>query len=121
MNQLYFCKQPDGNSVEAVHHREPRGGQNRIDHLWIRVRDLDASRRFYEAVAPLVGLRVKDGSANRFHVAGAGRSFALVRDDQCRFSDVWGSATCALIAHIPWGRSVGGTDCPDCLDSDHVR
>jgi hypothetical protein len=25
------------------------------------------------------------------------------------------SATCALIAHIPWGRSVGGTDCPDCL------
>jgi hypothetical protein len=28
-----------------------------------------------------------------------------------------GSATCALIAHIPWGRSVGGTDCPDYLDS----
>jgi hypothetical protein len=26
-----------------------------------------------------------------------------------------GSATCALIAHIPWGRSVGGTDCPDCF------
>ena len=24
-----------------------------------------------------------------------------------------GSATCTLIAHIPWGRSVGGTDCPD--------
>jgi hypothetical protein len=32
-----------------------------------------------------------------------------------------GSAACALIAHIPWGRSVGGTDCPDCLDSDHAR
>ena len=29
----------------------------------------------------MVGLRVKDGSANRFHVAGASRSFALVRDD----------------------------------------
>jgi hypothetical protein len=24
-----------------------------------------------------------------------------------------GSETCGLIAHIPWGRSVGGTDCPD--------
>jgi catechol 2,3-dioxygenase-like lactoylglutathione lyase family enzyme len=74
-------RDPDGNSVEAVHHGETRGGENRIDHLWIRVRDLDASRRFYETVAPVVGLRVKDGSANRFHVAGASRSFALVRDD----------------------------------------
>ena len=36
-------------------------GENRIDHLWIRVRDLAASRRFYEAVAPTVGLRVHDG------------------------------------------------------------
>jgi hypothetical protein len=26
-----------------------------------------------------------------------------------------GSETCVLIAHIPWGRSVGGTDCPDCF------
>jgi catechol 2,3-dioxygenase-like lactoylglutathione lyase family enzyme len=58
---------------------EPRGGENRLDHLWLRVRDLDASRRFYEAVAPVVGLRVEDGSANRFHVAGAARSFALVQ------------------------------------------
>jgi catechol 2,3-dioxygenase-like lactoylglutathione lyase family enzyme len=74
-----FVRDPDGNSVEAVHHGEPRGGKNRLDHLWIRVRDLDASRRFYETVAPVVGLRVEDGSANRFHVAGAGRSFALVQ------------------------------------------
>jgi catechol 2,3-dioxygenase-like lactoylglutathione lyase family enzyme len=76
-----FVRDPDGNSVEAVHHGEPRRGENRIDHLWIRVRDLGASRRFYETAAPVVGLRVKDGSANRFHVAGASRSFALVRDD----------------------------------------
>jgi len=76
-----FVRDPDGHSVEAVHHGETRGGENRIDHLWIRVRDLDASRRFYETVAPVVGLRVKDGSANRFHVTGASRSFPLVRDD----------------------------------------
>jgi catechol 2,3-dioxygenase-like lactoylglutathione lyase family enzyme len=76
-----FVCDPDGNRVEAVHHGEPRGGENRLDHLWIRVRDLDASRRFYERVAPVVGLRVKEGSDNRFHVAGAGRSFALVRED----------------------------------------
>ena len=76
-----FVRDPDGNSVEAVHHGAPRGGDNRLDHLWIRVRDLVTSRRFYEAVAPVVGLRVHDGAANRFHVAGAARSFALVQDD----------------------------------------
>ena len=81
-----FVRDADGNSVEAVHREEPRPekgriADNRIDHLWIRVRDLAASRRFYEAVAPAVGLRVHDGSENRFHVAGDGRSFALVRDD----------------------------------------
>jgi catechol 2,3-dioxygenase-like lactoylglutathione lyase family enzyme len=76
-----FVRDPDGNSVEAVHHGEPRAGANRLDHLWIRVRDLDASRRFYDAVVPTVGLRVKDGDTGRFHVVGRGRSFALVRDD----------------------------------------
>jgi len=76
-----FVRDPDGNSVEAVHHGEPRGGENRIDHLWIRVRHLEPSRRFYETVAPTVGLRVHDGSANRFHVTSGGRSFALVRED----------------------------------------
>jgi catechol 2,3-dioxygenase-like lactoylglutathione lyase family enzyme len=75
-----FVRDPDGNSVEAVH-RIDRGGDNRLDHLWIRVRDLEASRRFYEAVVPVVGLRVHAGAPNRFHVVGAERSFALVRDD----------------------------------------
>jgi catechol 2,3-dioxygenase-like lactoylglutathione lyase family enzyme len=76
-----FVRDPDGNSVEAVHHGEPRGGENWIDHLWIRVRDLVESRLFYETVAAIVGLRVRDGSANRFHVTGRERSFALVMEE----------------------------------------
>jgi catechol 2,3-dioxygenase-like lactoylglutathione lyase family enzyme len=76
-----FVRDPDGNSVEAVHHGEPRGGENRLDHLWIRVRDLAESRLFYETVAPTVGLRVQDGAANRFHVTSGGRSFALVQEE----------------------------------------
>jgi catechol 2,3-dioxygenase-like lactoylglutathione lyase family enzyme len=76
-----FVRDPDGNSVEAVHHGEPRSGENRLDHLWIRVGDLAESRLFYETVAPTVGLRVHDGAADRFHVTSGGRSFALVRDD----------------------------------------
>jgi catechol 2,3-dioxygenase-like lactoylglutathione lyase family enzyme len=74
-----FVRDPSGNSVEAVHHGEPREGENCLDHLWIRVRDVDASRRFYDKVAPAVGLYTKDGDANRFHVTSGGRSFALVQ------------------------------------------
>jgi catechol 2,3-dioxygenase-like lactoylglutathione lyase family enzyme len=74
-----FVRDPDGNSLEAVHHGEPREGENRLDHLWIRVRDLTESRLFYETVAPTVGLRVHDGDERRFHVTSGGRSFALVQ------------------------------------------
>jgi len=76
-----FVRDPDGNSLEAVHHGEPREGENRLDHLWIRVRDLTESRLFYETVAPTVGLRVHDcGEASHFHVTSGGRSFALVHE-----------------------------------------
>ena len=75
-----FVRDPDRNSVEAVYQGEPRPGENRLDHLWIRVRDLTESRLFYETVAPTVGLRVRDGDERRFHVAGDTRSFALVQD-----------------------------------------
>ena len=76
-----FVRDPDGNSLEAVHHAEPREGENRLDHLWIRVRDLTESRLFYETVAPTVGLRVRDGDERRFHVTSGKRSFALVQDE----------------------------------------
>ena len=76
-----FVRDPDGNSLEAVHHDEPREGENRIDHLWIRVRDLAESRLFYETVAPTVGLRVHDGDERRFHVTSGMRSFALVQGE----------------------------------------
>ena len=75
-----FVRDPDGNSLEAVHHAEPREGDNRLDHLWIRVRDMTESRLFYETVAPTVGLRVHDGDERRFHVTSGRRSFALVQD-----------------------------------------
>jgi hypothetical protein len=64
-----------------VHHGEPREGENRLDHLWIRVRDLVESRFFYETVAPTVGLRVRYGAANRFPRQRGRRSIAVVRED----------------------------------------
>jgi catechol 2,3-dioxygenase-like lactoylglutathione lyase family enzyme len=68
---------PDGNSAEAVHH----GGRRRggiVDHLWIRVADVAAAKRFYETVAPTAGLRLIEDAPDRVQFAGAGGSFALV-------------------------------------------
>jgi catechol 2,3-dioxygenase-like lactoylglutathione lyase family enzyme len=74
-----FLIDPDGNSVEAVYHGRAREGDNVIDHLWLRVADLTATKRFYEAIAPALGLRIANERAERFHVTARDRSFALVR------------------------------------------
>jgi catechol 2,3-dioxygenase-like lactoylglutathione lyase family enzyme len=66
-----FVLDPDGNSVEAVVHERSGAG---LDHLWLRTRDVDAQRRFYELIAPVVGIR-------------------LVRDAHFRFEDDSGSFT----------------------------
>ena len=49
-----FLLDPDGNSAEAVQHGTLRESAA-IDHLWIRVSDLEASTRFYETVGPAAG------------------------------------------------------------------
>ena len=78
-----FLLDPDGNSVEAVHrHRERAVPDGHIDHLWLRVRDLDASRRFYATIAPHAGLRLARDSPDRVQLAGPDFSFSLVRDER---------------------------------------
>ena len=52
-----FLLDPDGNSVEAVNTTQVREAAA-IDHLWIRVADLAAAKRFYETVAPYAGIRL---------------------------------------------------------------
>ena len=76
-----FLLDPDGNSVEAVH-RPPRTESGPpIDHLWLGVSDLEASRRFYETIAPALGLQVGEGDLPDYvFVAGSGRHLALVAD-----------------------------------------
>src|SRR6266508_4629326 len=78
-----FLLDPDGNSVEAVHgDREnpvPDGG---VDHLWLRVRDPQASRRFYTTIAPHAGLRLTHDEPGRVQLSGPDYSFSLVRDER---------------------------------------
>jgi catechol 2,3-dioxygenase-like lactoylglutathione lyase family enzyme len=78
-----FLLDPDGNSVEAVHgERENPAPAGAIDHLWIRVRDVSASRRFYTTIAPHAGLRLADDEPDRVQMAGPDYSFSLVHDER---------------------------------------
>ena len=74
-----FLLDPDGNSAEAVHHDRVRRGVM-MDHLWIRVADVAAAKRFYETIAPHAGLRLTDDTPDRaqFRGTGEGGSFSVV-------------------------------------------
>jgi catechol 2,3-dioxygenase-like lactoylglutathione lyase family enzyme len=81
-----FLLDPDGNSVEAVHHGSMRQGGN-IDHLWIRVSDVAASRAFYEAVAPHAGFALGHAELHdpyRAQFAGPSGSFSVVAGEPTR-------------------------------------
>jgi catechol 2,3-dioxygenase-like lactoylglutathione lyase family enzyme len=73
-----FLLDPDGNSAEAVHHGELRR-DGIIDHLWIRVADVSAAKRFYETIAPHAGLRLAGDTRDHVRFAGSSGSFSLVR------------------------------------------
>jgi len=76
-----FLLDPDGNSVEAVHRPGRTESGSPIDHLWIGVNDLEASRRFYEAVAPVLGVSVGEGDLPGYvFVAANHRHVALIVD-----------------------------------------
>ena len=72
-----FLLDPDGNSAEAVHHGNLRRGGN-VDHLWIRVADVAASKRFYETIAPHARFGLKHDSPKRAQFAGESGSFSVV-------------------------------------------
>ena len=75
-----FLLDPDGNSVEAVHHEGAQRAD--ISHLWLRVADVDASKRFYELVAEHASFRfnkVVDADPRRAQFVGGG-SFSVVED-----------------------------------------
>ncbi len=74
-----FLLDPDGNSAEAVHHGDARRGGH-IDHLWIRVRDLEAAEAFYSVIARHTGLREGRRWAGGRQFRGAWATFSLVQD-----------------------------------------
>ncbi len=76
-----FLRDPEGNSVEAIHSERANPVQpGRIDHLWIRVADLAAAKRFYATIAPHAGIRLGDDTPERVQFTGADGSFSLLDD-----------------------------------------
>ena len=74
-----FLRDPDGNSVEAVHHADARRGGH-IDHLWLRVGDLAAAEAFYTTIARHTGLREGRRWDWGVQLRGAWATFSLVCD-----------------------------------------
>jgi catechol 2,3-dioxygenase-like lactoylglutathione lyase family enzyme len=72
-----FLLDPDGNSAEAVHHETPRR-PGRIDHLWLRTRDVAAVKRFYLEIAPHAGLRLGVDKPDHVQLVGRASSFSFV-------------------------------------------
>ena len=74
-----FLLDPDGNSAEAVHYEEVRHG---VDHLWIRVASVEASKRFYETIAPHAGFRLGRDTPERVSFSGDPGSFSVLTGDR---------------------------------------
>jgi catechol 2,3-dioxygenase-like lactoylglutathione lyase family enzyme len=76
-----FLLDPDGSSAEAVHH----GGLARgvvVDHVWLRVADVAASRDFYALVGRHAGfdLTSEPPDPPRARFSGGNGSFSVVKD-----------------------------------------
>jgi len=82
-----FLLDPDGNSAEAVHHGVLRG-DGCIDHLWLRVADVAASRRFYELVGRFAGFRLRTDRPELAQFVGDGGSFSVLTDERPRTGHV---------------------------------
>lgn len=72
-----FLLDPDGNSAEAVHHDELREG-GAVDHLWIRVTDVAAAKRFYESVGRHAGFRLAEERDDHAFFPGETGSFSVL-------------------------------------------
>jgi catechol 2,3-dioxygenase-like lactoylglutathione lyase family enzyme len=72
-----FILDVQGNSLEAVTHARAREhGRGSIDHVWIRVEELESIRRFYGSIAPVLGLKSRD-LGERFGLVAEAGSFTF--------------------------------------------
>jgi catechol 2,3-dioxygenase-like lactoylglutathione lyase family enzyme len=78
-----FLRDPDGNSVEAVYDTPRDLAPGALDHLWLRARDLEATKAFYETIASFTGITLDiDKPDHKLFRTGAGTAtFSFVASD----------------------------------------
>ena len=84
-----FLLDPDGNSIEAVHHGA-MPDEGCVDHVWLRVADVEASRAFYELVGRYAGYGSEDAAQHggvRFPGPNRG-SFSVVTGEPTRAAHI---------------------------------
>lgn len=67
-----YLLDPDGTNVEAVHQGRPPLEGEMFDHITLRVRDPEASRQFYESIAPVCGFELVEAEAELVRFRGHG-------------------------------------------------
>jgi catechol 2,3-dioxygenase-like lactoylglutathione lyase family enzyme len=77
-----FVLDPDGNSVESVHHHMTDPDASLIDHLWLRTPRVDEARRFYETIASVVGIHLAHDAPERVRFTDGVGSFSFVHGDE---------------------------------------
>jgi len=76
-----FVLDPDGNSVEYVHHHTTKPDASVIDHLWLRTTSVTDAKRFYEAIAAVVGIRLVHDTPDRVRFSDGVGSFTFVHGE----------------------------------------
>jgi catechol 2,3-dioxygenase-like lactoylglutathione lyase family enzyme len=80
-----FLKDPAGNTFEAVHRDTQRPSGN-IDHVAIRVNDVEASTAFYATIGPAAGLTIRRQAVDRaaFSVGVSDGTFSVIAGEPTR-------------------------------------
>jgi catechol 2,3-dioxygenase-like lactoylglutathione lyase family enzyme len=76
-----FLLDPDANSAEAVHHGSLRT-DGTVDHVWIRVSDVAAAKRFYEIAGRYGGFGLSTDTPERAQFKGPSGSFSVVAGEE---------------------------------------
>jgi catechol 2,3-dioxygenase-like lactoylglutathione lyase family enzyme len=77
-----FVLDPDGNSIEYVHHHTTNPEASLVDHLWLRTPNLQNAKQFYETVAPVVGIKLVYDTPERVRFTDGVGSFSFVHADE---------------------------------------
>lgn len=73
-----FLLDPDDNSAEAAHHAGLRT-TGAIDHLWIRVAEIEEAKAFYKTIAPVAGFRLKTEDDDLARYTSGDGSFTIIQ------------------------------------------